>query len=280
MLQAFCFGYTHGMNRISRPVAATTGLLLFASAVFAQSAPAVTAPAVAVVNGQSVSKTAFDLAINEQLQRGAADSAQLRQAVRQELILQTLLAQEALKGKLEQTEVGQVALENVRRAALAQLWQQNWFAQHPIKAEAIEAEYKNFVAQLGDTEYHIRHVLLKDETAAKLVLQQAQAGTPLAQLAEKYSEDAVSKTEGGLLNWAAPATLVPGLGDAVKVAKVGKLPAAPVQSQAGWHVLLVEAKRPLVAPKLDQVRLQLAQVIGKRELAQAVQALVNATKIE
>jgi hypothetical protein len=44
--------------------------------------------------------------------------------------------------------------------------------------------------------------------------------------------------------------------------------------------VLVESKRSLVAPKLEQVRLQLAQAIGKRELAQAVQALVNAAKIE
>lgn len=268
------------MNTTSRSFAAAIGLSLFASAVFAQSSPTITAPVVAVVNGQDVSKSAFELALNEQLQRGVADSAQLRQAVRQELILQTLLSQEALKDKLEQTEVGKVALDSVRRAALAQLWQQNWFAQHPIKAEAIEAEYKNFITQLGDTEYHVRHVLLKDETAAKLVLQQAQAGTSLAQLAEKYSQDAASKTEGGLLNWAAPATLVPGLGDAVRAAKLGKLVAAPVQTQAGWHVLLVEGKRPLVAPKLDQMRLQLAQVIGKRELAQAVQALVRVSKIE
>lgn len=268
------------MNTSPRSFAVLLASVLLAGAAAAQTTTVVTEPAVAVVNGQSVSKPAFELALNEQLQRGVADSAQLRQAVRQELILQTLLSQEALKGKLEQTEVGRVALDSVRRTALAQLWQQNWFAQHPIKAEAIEAEYKNFVTQLGDTEYHVRHVLLKDETAAKLVLQQAQVGTPLAQLAEKYSEDVASKTEGGLLTWAAPATLVPGLGDAVKAAKLGKLVAAPVQSQAGWHVLLVEAKRPLVAPKLDQVRLQLAQVIGKRELAQAVQALVNASKIE
>lgn len=255
-------------------------LVLFAGASVAQSNPTAVPLPVASVNGQTVSKPAFELAVVEQLQRGLADTAPLRQAVRQELILQTLLSQEALKARLDTSEKGQVVLEGVRRAALAQLWQQNWFAEHPIKAEDIEAEYKTFLAQLGETEYHVRHVLLKDETAAKLVLQQAQSGTPLAQLAEKYSEDVASKTEGGLLNWASPAVLVPGLGDAVKAAKLGKLMPAPVQSQAGWHVVLVESKRSLVAPTLEQVRLQLAQAIGKRELAKAVQALVNAAKIE
>ena len=168
------------MNTSLRLFSVLLATFSLASSVAAQTTPVASEPVVAVVNGQSVSKPAFELALGEQLQRGAADSAQLRQAVRQELILQTLLSQEALKGKLEQTEVGQVALDSVRRAALAQLWQQNWFAQHPIKAEAIEAEYKNFVTQLGDTEYHVRHVLLKDETAAKLVLQQAQAGTSVS----------------------------------------------------------------------------------------------------
>lgn len=268
------------MNTSTRFLSVSLACVLSANLVHAQTASTVVAPTVAVVNGQSIPAPVFDMAMREQLQRGIADNAQLRQAVRQELILQTLLSQEAIKGKLDQTDHGQVVLDSVRRSALAQLWQQDWFAKHPIKAEAIEAEYKNFVAQLGDTEYHARHVLLKDETAAKLVLQQAQAGTPLAQLAEKYSEDVTSKSGGGLLNWAAPASLVPGLGDAVKAATIGKLISTPVQSQAGWHVLQVEAKRPLVAPKLEQVRVQLAQVIGKRELAQAVQALVNTAKIE
>lgn len=234
----------------------------------------------AKVNGQSVSMAAFEAALKEQLQRGLEDNAQLRQAVRQELVLQTLLAQQAKKDKMDQSAEAKAVLESVQRAALSRLWQQDWLSKNPVKPETVETEYKALIGRLGDTEYQVRHVLLKDETAARLVLQQAQTGTPMSELAKQYSEDQGSKAQGGLLNWSSPATLVPGLGEALKTAEVSKLITRPVQSQAGWHVVFLEGKRGLVAPTLDQLRPQLTQAIAQRELAQAVQALANAAKIE
>jgi len=258
-------------------------LTISSSAVWAQKASkskASNEPVAAKVNGQAISMAAFEAALKEPLQRGVEDTPQLRQAVRQELILQTLLAQQAKKDKLDQTTEAKAVLESVQRAALSRMWQQEWLSKNPVKPDMVDAEYKSLVARLGDTEYQLRHVLLKDETAARLVLQQAQTGTPLADLAKQYSEDTGSKAQGGLLNWSSPASLVPGLGDALKSAEVSKLIPRPVQSQAGWHVVFVEGKRGLVVPTIEQLRPQLTQAIAQRELAQAVQALVNAAKID
>lgn len=237
-------------------------------------------PAVATVNQQPVSQDAFMFMLNEQLARGAADSQQLRQVVRNELIVQTVLSQQAVNQKLDQSSQGKILLETVKRTALVQLWQQDWLQKHPISKQALEEEYKNLVNRLGPDEFQVRHILLKDETAARLVLEKIKAGASMATLAQEYSSDEFSKNKGGLLDWFSPAMMVPGLGDAIKDQAAPKMLDAPVQSQVGWHVVRIEAKRPITAPSFETMQPQLVRVVTQRELARAIQELVNQAKID
>ncbi len=266
----------------SRKAACSLSLLaLLCGPVCASSkAPATDAKTpIATVNQQPVSQDAFVFMLNEQLARGAADGQPLRQGVRTELIVQTVVSQQAQALKLDQSPEAKALLEAVRRNALVQLWQQDWLKKNPIPKEALEEEYKNVVNRLGPDEYQLRHILLKDETAARLVLEKAKAGTPLDVLAQEYSSDDQSKPKGGLLDWSSPALMVQGLGDALKGQGVQKLLDAPVQSAAGWHVVRIEGKRAMAAPSFEALQPQLARVVAQRSLTQAIQGLVNQAKI-
>lgn len=268
--------------KFMRSISVVTSVVLLSGASWAANktpAPDTQPQPIATVNQQPVSQDAFVFLMNEQLARGAADSQQLRQVVRNELIVQTVVSQQALAQKLDQNPQARMLLETTRRNALVQLWQQDWLQKHPIEKQALEEEYKNVVDRLGSEEFQLRHVLLKDETAARLVLEKAKAGASLAVLAPEYSSDEQSKSKGGLLDWSSPALMVAGVGDAVKNQAAPKLLEAPIQSAAGWHVIRIEAKRPMQAPSFESLQPQLIRVVAQKELTRAIQVLVNQSKI-
>ncbi len=270
----------HGKKILCQPLLWVSCLLLGTSALAANEAPDKKGqPSIATVNQQPVGEDAFALMLKEQLVRGASDTPQLRQALRNELIVQTVLSQQALSQRLDKEAEAKTLLEAVRRNALAQLWQQDWLKKHPVKKEALEEEYKDVVTRLGPDEYLLRHVLLKDETAAKLVIDKAKAGASLESLAQEYSSDEGSKTRGGLLEWSSPALMAPGLGDGIKGQTVNQLLDRPVQSSVGWHVIRIEGKRALGVPTFEQLQPQLLRAVVQRELTKAVQTLVNQAKI-
>jgi peptidyl-prolyl cis-trans isomerase C len=204
---------------------------------------------VATVNHQSVSQDSFVFMLNDQLARGAADSQALRQSVRTELIVQTVVSQQALALKLDQSSEARALLEAVKRNALFQLWQQDWLKKNPIAKET------------------------------RLVLEKAKAGTPLDVLAREYSSDDPSKLKGGLLDWSSPALMVQGLGDVLMGQGVSRLLDAPVQSAVGWHVVRIEGKRATATPSFEALQPQLIRVVTQKALTQAIQGLVNQAKI-
>jgi hypothetical protein len=63
------------------------------------------------VNGQAQSNALTEILLREQLGRGASDSAELRQTVRDGLINQALMAQESRKAKLGLNPLLQAQIE-------------------------------------------------------------------------------------------------------------------------------------------------------------------------
>lgn len=235
---------------------------------------------VARINDEGVPLALFELALKDQLRAGAQDSPVLREAIRRDLVLQTFLAQQATKQRLDKAAEVQLRAELARKAVLAAAWQQQWLQTNPVSDAEVQAEYTALVARSGDKEYQIRQVVLRDETSARLVLDQVKSGKKLEELAKAYSVDESSKAAGGLLPWVNAGVLVPPLGEVVAKAKTGQLLPEPVKSAAGWHVLELVADRPFALPALEQLKPQLQQSLAQRKLEAAIQADVNKAKIE
>lgn len=96
-----------------------------------------------------------------------------------------------------------------------------------------------------------RHILVKpseiltDDQARELVASlraRAEAGEDFAELAREYSEDIGSAAEGGELGWTSPGQMVPEFDQAMNKTAIGEI-SAPVRTQFGWHILLVEGRR-------------------------------------
>ena len=96
-----------------------------------------------------------------------------------------------------------------------------------------------------------RHILLmpneirnSEETRelAETLRQRVIEGEPFADLAAEYSEDFGNSLKGGDLGWVMPGQMVAPFEDQMEATEVGEV-SPPVETQFGWHIILVEDRR-------------------------------------
>jgi len=131
----------------------------------------------------------------------------------------------------------------------------------------LRKEYDKIKAQIGDKEYKVRHILVEKEDEAKEIVAALQKGEKFEKLAER-SKDPGSKDKGGDLDWNAPGNFVKPFSDAMVATPKGKFTAQPVQTQFGWHVIMVEDVREAKIPGFDEVKPQLQQRMQAQVLDQ------------
>lgn len=238
------------------------------------------ATAFVTVNGEAQSNARAEILLREQIARGAPDSPEMRAAVRQTLITQLLMMQEARKAGLDKNPLLQAQIELTQNNLLAQAWQQKVLADNPPKDAEIKAEYERQLAGLGDTDYRLRHVLVKDEASAKGLLEKIRGGAKLADLALENSLDAATRERGGLSDWTNTAMLMPALSETLKSLSNGQVASQSVKTEAGWHVLQREESRPFQAMSFEQAKPQMQAVIARRMLDAKVQLLINQAKVK
>ena len=74
--------------------------------------------------------------------------------------------------------------------------------------------------------------------------------------------------------------MVPEFGAAVSKLEKGKFTEAPVKTQFGYHVILLEDSRAIQAPPLEEVKPQLSQQLQQQSVKKQLDALKAAAKIE
>jgi peptidyl-prolyl cis-trans isomerase C len=232
------------------------------------------------INGEAQSNARAEVLLREHLSRGTPDNAELRQGVREQLINQSVMAQQARKAGLDKEPLVQAQLDLARQAILAQIWQQKVLSEVVVKDEELKAEYDRQVARLGKQEYQVRHLLVAEEATAKLLIDKIQAGAKLADLANEYSRDPATQGRGGLTDWNVPANLQPAVAEVLPKLEKGKVWPQPVRSAGGWHVLQLEDKRAFTAPTLEASKPQLMQIIARQTLESRVQALKALAKVQ
>jgi len=247
---------------------AALALLLPATAALAQqpakgkdatppkAAAAATAPAGKTLYPQGQ----FDLLLKERLAQGQTqDSPELRNAIREELNTRELLAREARKQGLDKTADMKTQMDLAGQTVLVRAYVADWIQKNPVPESELKSEYDKIKSQIGDKEYKVRHILVEKEDEAKDVIAELQKGAKFEDLAKTRSKDPGSKDKGGDLDWNAPASFVKPFGDAMTKTPKGKFTPQPVQTQFGWHVILVEDERAAKVPSYDEVKPQLQQ---------------------
>ncbi len=223
---------------------------------------------VATVNGVTIPQARLEMRVKSALAQGQPDSAELRNAVHDELINIEVLAQAASKKGLgKQAEVAQ-QIELSKQSILASAFIQDYIKNHQFSDYALKQEYEKINKLRGNKEYKVAHILLKTEAEAKTVAEQLK-NSKFEDVAMDKSQDPGSSVKGGDLGWAVPSNFVKPFSDAMMALGKGKI-SDPVQSQFGWHVIQLEDTRDLKVPPFDEVKTNLVQHLQQQLVQKAV----------
>jgi peptidyl-prolyl cis-trans isomerase C len=128
------------------------------------------------------------------------------------------------------------------------------------------------------TEYNAAHILVATQEEADKLKADLAAGADFAELAKANSTDTGSGAAGGDLGWFGLGAMVKPFEDAVVAAKVGEV-SGPVQSEFGFHLILVKETRVAANPTLDQIRDELAAEIENAAIEAKIAELQSAATI-
>lgn len=247
---------------------------LLAGAAFAADKP------VAVVNGVAIPQTQMDYILKQLAERGAKDSPELRAKIREDLITNEVVAQEAAKKGLSNDADVKIEVSMAQQNVLLKAFVQNFQKTSVISDETLRAEYDKLKAQMPSKEYKSRHILVETEKEANDVIAALKKGKKFEDLAKEKSKDPGSKANGGDLGWAVPTNFVKEFGDALGKLSKGQVTAAPVKTQYGFHIIKLEDVRQPQGPAFDEVKAGIQQQMQGQELNKLIADLRAKAKVE
>ena len=224
----------------------------FALPAAAQEEPGVET-VVATVNGTNITLGHMIIAratLPEQYQQLPAEV--LFQGILDQLVQQTALA-DTHEGDLPPRVA--LSLENETRSLIAGEVIEQVMAGEVDEA-AIKAAYdEQYSGQETGDEYNASHILVETEEEANAIKEELDNGADFAEMAREKSTGP-SGPGGGSLGWFGAGMMVPSFEAAVVDMAAGAV-SAPVKTQFGWHVIMLNETRKTKAPALADVREEL-----------------------
>jgi peptidyl-prolyl cis-trans isomerase C len=234
---------------------------------------------VAIVNNKPIPKTREDAWVKELVKQGQQDSPELRKMVKERLIQNEILLQEAGKRGIPDKADVKFMLDVQRQNTLIQALLRDEMEKNPITDAQVQAEYDKQKASVGSKEFRARHILVEKQDEAVVIIEQLKKGTKFEELAKK-SKDTGSAASGGDLDWAAPDAYVQPFSEALIKLKKGETTEVPVQTQFGWHVIRLEDVRDTQFPPLEQVAPQIRESLQQQKVQAFVANLTKGAKIQ
>lgn len=193
----------------------------------------------------------------------------------EQLVQQQVLADVASDDISTATELG---LENERRAFLAATYVED-VAMAEISDEELQAEYDaQYAAADPVEEFNASHILVETEEEAQALIDALAEGADFAELAAE-SSIGPSGPNGGQLGWFTAGMMVPEFETAVFELEAGEV-SVPVQTQFGWHVILLNEVREQAPPTLDEVRAELIEGLRRARVDDRIEELMSGAEIE
>ena len=255
----------------SHRILRATACALFATAVaFTAVAQEEEDVVMATVNGHEIKRSDVASAISQlppEVRQQLAPQV-LIPMIADQLATAHLVAERGYADGLDQTEEVQERLASAERRIVQDVWLSRAVAERTSE-EAITALYEEALeAQPPVEEIHARHILVESEADAAAVIDELAAGADFAELAQERSIGP-SASQGGDLGYFREDDMVPAFSEAAFELQAGEMSEAPVQTQFGWHVILVEDRRMTEVPSLEDLRPQLEDRL-RQQLTQEI----------
>lgn len=233
------------------------------------------------VNGETVTVAEQKAIYDRAVQAGQPAGEGLERQVKYLLIQQTVLLQEANKAKIANKPDVKRAIENSRDQILIQGLAQDWAQKNPVSEADLKKAYDQDKAAYGDTEYQVRHILVKTEDQAKNLISRLNKGADFGKLAQEFSEDTGNKGQGGLLGWVVPRSFVPAFGASFTALKPGEIAQSPIRTQFGFHVVKLEAKRKAeLYPSYESQKPVIRNALANQKVQMHFQDLIKKANVQ
>lgn len=270
------------------PAALVLSLMLVGCNKKSEPAAGASAPAAAAsmpkgplakVNGTEIPASLAEFLVKDQLPPGTPMTDDLRTKIKDHLVQRELLIQAAKAAGIDKNADFKQRLEYLQGEQLVQSYLKDWADKNKPSDADVKAYYDKKIAEIGDTEYKARHILVETEDEAKAIIAKLDKKAKFADLA-KASKDPGSKNKGGELDWSRPNSFAPEFGAALKTLEKGKYTTTPVKTQFGYHVILLDDSRKADNPKFEDTKAQLAQVVQQEAMKRYLDDLRAKAKIE
>ena len=203
---------------------------------------------------------------------------QLEDGVLFEGLLDQLIQQNALAQSLETvTAATRLTIDNQRSGLLAGE-ALGKVAVDAVTDETLQEAYDaRFEGAEPQQEYNASHILVESEEEAQALKVELDGGADFATLAKEKSTGP-SGPGGGSLGWFTKGMMVPEFENAVIALEAGQV-SEPVQTQFGWHVILLNESRIKDAPALEEVRGELAQEIERAAVTKHIEDIMSKAEV-
>lgn len=241
---------------------------LSAPAAFAAD-PALPPGAVALINGQPLTRNVLDELARARAASGAAPEMQDRRRMLDDLVDMELLSQRAQASGLAARPQMRAELELAHKTLLGQRLLQQMSAEMKIDETELKERYRTLPL---DVQVDASHILVKEEKQARDLIAQLERGASFAALARKHTLDTETAARGGALGGMSVSQLAPPFAAAAQALKPGQYTRTPVQTEFGWHVIRLAAIQTQPKPTYERVKTELHKLIaGERMQAQLAQ---------
>jgi peptidyl-prolyl cis-trans isomerase C len=241
-------------------------------------APVVSGKVIALVNGAPITQNVLDLYASQRKAQPGNEEANSQEVVLNELISLELMRQDGVNKGLDTSPVVIATLDQQVRTALAGAAIKDFMANNPVSDEDARAVYDEQMGAAGK-EYNARHILVEDEETANNVIKLLDSGSDFSELAKEKSTGP-SGPSGGKLGWFSPGQMVKPFSDAAAGLEKGAYTRAPVQTQFGWHVIILDDVRDSTPPPFDDVKDRIKLLLANQQLQEYVETMKGNAAIE
>jgi peptidyl-prolyl cis-trans isomerase C len=240
-------------------------------------APELTGEVVATVNGNKITEDVFDVYSNQRAAKAHGSDAD-RETILNELVALELMRQEAIAKGLANTTLVAATLNQLDRSTMAGAAIKSFMDENPVTDEAVKAFYDAQVGVPGK-EYKARHILVETEDEAKAIIAELDSGKDFSELAKEKSTGP-SGPSGGELGWFGAGQMVKPFADAAAAMEKGTYSKEPVQTEFGWHVIMLDDTRESTPPPFEDVKERLKLLMANQNLQEHINTLREAAKVE
>ena len=149
-----------------------------------------------------------------------------------------------------------------------------------LSDETLRQAYDDYSAEAKThMQVKARHILLETKEDALEVIAALDAGADFARLARERSLGS-SSARGGDLGVVDVSRMVAPFAEALARQPLGRHSHWPVQSDFGWHVIVVETRQGELVPPFEQIKPQLQRVLGRELIERRLIELRDEAEIE